>query len=277
MSAVAQCRRFFAEYVVRVAGSSDARLVDAFARVARERFVGPGPWQLCVGDGYLRTPDDDPRWLYQDVVVALDPDAGLNNGQPTLHACCIDAARPGLGEMVVQVGAGSGYYTAVLAQMVGPHGKVVAYEVDAPLAQRAMANLAECGNVEVRAASATTAAIPRCDVVYVNAGITDPPAAWLDALRIGARLVFPLTHDAGNGLMLLVTRTGSDRYAARVLLRVGFVACVGARCAATSRSLAAALQRDSAEGIRSLRRHTPADATVWCRGDGWWLSTAPPG
>ena len=277
MSAVAQCRRFFAEYVVRVAGSSDARLVDAFARVARERFVGPGPWQLCVGDGYLRTPDDDPRWLYQDVVVALDADAGLNNGQPTLHACCIDAARPGLGEMVVQVGAGSGYYTAVLAQMVGPHGKVVAYEVDAPLAQRAMANLAECGNVEVRAASATTAAIPRCDVVYVNAGITDPPAAWLDALRIGARLVFPLTHDAGNGLMLLVTRTGSDRYAARVLLRVGFVACVGARCAATSRSLAAALQRDSAEGIRSLRRHTPADATVWCRGDGWWLSTAPPG
>ena len=277
MSTVARFRRFFAEYVVRVAGSSDARLVDAFARVARERFVGPGPWQLCVGDGYLRTPDDDPRWLYQDVVVALDPDAGLNNGQPTLHACCIDAARPGLGEMVVQVGAGSGYYTAVLAQMVGPHGKVVAYEVDAPLAQRAMANLAECGNVEVRAASATTAAIPRCDLLYVNAGVTDPPAAWLDALRIGARLVFPLTPDAGNGLMVKVTRTGSDRYAARVLLRVGFVACVGARCAATSRSLAAALQRDSAEGIRSLRRHTPADATVWCRGDSWWLSTAPPG
>ena len=277
MGTIEQCRRFFAEYVVRVAGAANERLVEAFSCVARERFVGPGPWQVCVGQGYLRTPDDDPRQLYQDILVAIDSGAKLNNGQPTLHACCIDAAELSLGETVIHVGAGSGYYTAILAHMVGPQGEVVAFEVDAALAWRASSILAACPNVDVRAASATEAAIPPCDVVYVSAGITDPPSAWLDALRIGGRLVFPLTADSGNGLMLKVTRTGPDRYAARALLHAGFVACVGARRAATSSSLATALQCDSIERIRSLRRNSSPDATVWCCGDGWWLSTASAG
>ena len=259
MGTIEQCRRFFAEYVVRVAGAANERLVEAFSCVARERFVGPGPWQVCVGQGYLRTPDDDPRQLYQDILVAIDSGAKLNNGQPTLHACCIDAAELSLGETVIHVGAGSGYYTAILAHMVGPQGEVVAFEVDAALAWRASSILAACPNVDVRAASATEAAIPPCDVVYVSAGITDPPSAWLDALRIGGRLVFPLTADSSNGLMLKVTRTGPDRYAARALLHAGFVACVGARRAATSSSLAAALQCDSIERIRSLRRNSSPD------------------
>ena len=262
MGTIEQCRRFFAEYVVRVAGAANERLIEAFACVARERFVGPGPWEVCVGQGYLRTPDDDPRQLYQDILVALDPGATLNNGQPTLHACCIHAAEPGLGETVVHVGVGSGYYTAILAHMVGPHGEVVAFEVDAALARRARENLAACANVDLRAASATEAAIPPCDVMYVNAGVTDPPPAWLDALRIGGRLVLPLTTDSGNGLMLKVTRTGPDRYAARALLHASFVACVGARRTATSNSLVAALRREPIERIRSLRRDTPPDATA---------------
>ena len=274
MGTIEQCRRFFAEYVVRVAGAANERLIEAFACVARERFVGPGPWEVCVGQGYLRTPDDDPRQLYQDILVALDPGATLNNGQPTLHACCIHAAGPCLGETVVHVGAGSGYYTAILAHMVGPHGEVVAFEVDAALARRARENLAACAEVDVRAASATEAAIPPCDVMYVNAGVTDPTSAWLDALRIGGRLVLPLTADSGNGLMLKVTRTGPDRYTARALLHASFVGCVGARRTVTSNSLVAALRRDPIERIRSLRRDTPPDTTAWCCGDGWWLSTA---
>jgi protein-L-isoaspartate(D-aspartate) O-methyltransferase len=277
MATIEQCRRFFAEHVVGVAGSADARLIDAFAAVARERFVGPGPWELCVGQSYLRTPDADPRWLYQDVVVALDRDAGLNNGQPTLHARCFDAAQVERGQTVVHVGAGSGYYTALLAHLVEPDGKVVAFEIHEALARRAQANLAACAQVELRAASAVDAPLPCCEVIYVSAGVTDPPPSWLDALRIGGRLVLPLTTDTGEGVMLVVTRSGGNHYAARALLRVGFVACVGARCAATSRSLAAALQRDSIGRIRSLRRDGAPDASAWCRGDGWWLSSADAG
>ena len=274
MATIEQCRRFFAEYIVHIAGSTDERLVDAFAAVARERFVGPGPWDVCVGQRYLRTPDADPRWIYQDVVVALDREAGLNNGQPTLHARCLDEAQVEPGQTVVHVGAGSGYYTAMLAQRVGPRGKVVAFEINEALARRAQANLAGCAQVELRAASAVDAPLPRCDVIYVCAGVTDPPATWLDALRVGGRLVLPLTTDAGHGVMLAVTRGAGERYAARALLPAGFVGCVGARNEATSRALAAALQRDSIERIRSLRRDDAADASAWCRGDGWWLSCA---
>ena len=277
MATIEQCRRFFAEYIVHIAGSTDERLVDAFAAVARERFVGPGPWDVCVGRDYLRTPDDDPRWLYQDVVVALDRQARLNNGQPTLHARCLDAAQIEPGQTVVHVGAGTGYYTAMLAQLVGPRGKVLAFEVDPVLAARARSNLAACAQVELRAASAVDAPLPCCDVIYVCAGVTDPPAAWLDALRVGGRLVLPLTTDTGHGVMLAVTRGAGERYAARALLPVGFVACVGARNEATTRSLAAALQRDSIERIRSLRRDDAADASAWCRGAGWWLSCAENG
>ena len=277
MDTIEPYRKFFAEYVVGVAGAADARLIDAFAAVARERFVGPGPWDVCVGQRYLRTPDADPRWIYQDVVVALDREAGLNNGQPTLHARCLDEAQVEPGQTVVHVGAGSGYYTALLAQLVGPRGKVVAFEIHEALARRAQANLAAFAQVELRAASAVDAPLPRCDVIYVCAGVTDPPAAWLDALRVGGRLVLPLTTDAGHGVMLAVTRGAGDRYAARALLPVGFVGCVGARNEATSRSLAAALQRDSIERIRSLRRDDAADASAWCRGAGWWLSCAENG
>ena len=277
MVTIERCRKFFAEYVVHIAGSADARLIDAFAAVARERFVGPGPWDVCVGQGYLRTPDADPRWIYQDVVVALDREAGLNNGQPTLHARCLDEAQIEPGQTVVHVGAGSGYYTAMLAQLVGPRGKVVAFEINEALARRAQANLAAFAQVELRAASAVDAPLPRCDAIYVCAGVTDPPATWLDALRVGGRLVLPLTTGAGHGVMLAVTRGAGERYAARALLPVGFVGCVGAHNEATSRSLAAALQRDSIERIRSLRRDDAADASAWCRGAGWWLSCAESG
>ena len=53
MATIERCRRFFAEYVVHIAGSADARLIDAFAAVPRERFVGPGlellgKWFSCA-------------------------------------------------------------------------------------------------------------------------------------------------------------------------------------------------------------------------------------
>lgn len=105
---------------------------------------------------------------------------------------------------------------------------MVAFEVDAALARRASSIFSTCPNVDVSAASAIEAVIPPCDDVYGGAGVTDPPSAWRDTLRIGARLALPLPIDVGNDLMLKVTRTGPDLYAARALLHVGFAACVGA-------------------------------------------------
>lgn len=269
-------REFFAHFIVRSSGSSDQRLIDAFSSIERERYLGPGPWPIFVGSGYLPTLSDDPRLLYQDVLVGIATDRGINNGQPSLHARCLAACTPALGETVIHIGAGTGYYTAVLAALVGGTGRVLAYEIEADLAERARANLSHLSNVQVVAASAAQAALPKADLIYVNAGATHPLDAWLDALNTGARLIFPLTPHEGLGAMLLVTRRGASSYAASIPMRVAFIPCIGARDDATSKALAAALETQSIKSVKSLRRDSNPDGTAWCVGSGWWLSTADP-
>jgi protein-L-isoaspartate(D-aspartate) O-methyltransferase len=274
MNSIADFRRFYAEFVVRSSGGADGKLIDAFATVPREDFLGAGPWQVFIGSGYLPTISADPRHLYQDVLIALAPERSINNGQPSLHARCLAAAAPGAGETVIHAGAGTGYYSAIIATLVGPSGRVIALEREPDLAARAAAALQPYPNVEVRAVSATESAIPECDLIYVNAGATHPPAAWLDALRVGGRLVFPLTPNEGFGVMLRVTRKGASTYAASAFSRVAFIPCIGARDDDTSASLTAALARQSLTEIRSLQRNTPPDKTAWCVGADWWLSSA---
>ena len=277
MNTTAEHRRFYAEFIVKSTGSMDARLIEAFATVPREDYVGKGPWPVFIGSGYLPTISDDPSLLYQDILIGLATDRKINNGQPTLHARCLAAAAPAAGETVVHVGAGTGYYTAVLAALVGPTGRVVGLERETDIAERAASNLKHLANVEVLAESATEASIPPCDVIYVNAGATHPPSAWLDALSVGGRLVFPLTPNEGFGVMLKVVRKSPATFSVSAVTRVAFIPCIGARDDAASASLTAALERQSLKEVRSLRRGAPPDETAWCIGSGWWLSTAEPG
>ncbi len=267
-------RKFFAEFIVKSTGSKDERLISAFSEVAREDYLGPGPWPVFIGSGYIPTISADPYLVYQDVLIGLATDRKINNGQPSLHARCLAAAAPAEGDSVIHVGAGTGYYTAILATLVGPSGRVLALEVEADLAAQAASNLSHFANVTVQAVSANEAVLPAADVIYVNAGATHPPAAWLDALNVGGRLVIPLTPNDGFGVMLKVTLTTPKAYAASAVSRVAFIPCIGARDDATSASLAAALERQSLKEVRSLRRHSPPDSTAWCVGTDWWLSTA---
>lgn len=274
MKTVQDFRDFYAEFIVRSAGSSSERLISAFASVKRERYVGKGPWQVFVGSGYIPTISDNPRLLYQDILIGLATDRGINNGQPGLHARCLSACDPSEGESVVHIGAGTGYYTAIIAALVGPNANVTAYEIEADLAEMARVNLRRLKNAKVVSASATATALPDADVIYVNAGATEPLASWLDALNIGGRLIFPLTPNEGFGCMLLVTRSKGDTYAATVVTRAAFIPCIGARDDVASKALTASLETQSIKSVRSLRRGTEPDSTAWCVGTGWWLSTA---
>lgn len=274
MSTTEAHRRFYAQFVVKSAGSSDERLISAFGAVPRERFMGPGPWSIFVGSGYLSTISADPYLLYQDILVGLAPDRRINNGQPSLHARCLAAVAPKLGETVVHVGAGTGYYTAILAELVTPGGRVTAFEIEADLASRARENLRSNSLVQVVTGSVIGADLGSPDVIYVNAGATHPLPTWLDALNIGGRLIFPLTPDQGVGCMLLVTRKNPTAYAAAAVMRAAFIPWIGARDEITSKSLSAALERQSLGAIRSLRRKSVPDDTAWCVGNGWWLSSA---
>jgi protein-L-isoaspartate(D-aspartate) O-methyltransferase len=275
MAGTEEARRAYARELVRELGPGHERLHAALADTPRERFLGPPPWPLLRG-GFTRQWTDDARELYQDVLVGLDVELGINNGQPSLHARCLAACDPRTGDTALHVGAGTGYYSAILAHLVGPDGAVIGYEIEPHLAERAAANLSALPQVRVRATSGAEPPLPACDVIYVNAGATHPVAAWLDAMRIGARLMFPLTADDGAGCMLLVTRRSERGYAARTLMRVAFIACIGARDAQQSHALRHAFAARSEHSIRSLRRDDAPDWSVWCAGPGWWLSSDEP-
>lgn len=274
MPTIKQHRGFFAEFLVRSVGSKSERLIQAFSAVARERFLGKGPWPVCVMPGYMDTISSDPRLLYQDILIGLAADRGINNGQPSLHARCIAACDPQPGEAVVHIGAGTGYYTAVLAHLVGANGQVTAFEMEPDLAAKASANLRGITNSRVAAASATDRALPEADVIYVNAAATHPLRSWLAALRPSGRLLFPLTPNEDLGVMLLVQRVPGGSYAASVVCRAAFIPCIGARDDAASEALAKALEAKPINSIRSLHLDTPPDSSVWCAGTDWWLSTA---
>jgi protein-L-isoaspartate(D-aspartate) O-methyltransferase len=271
-------RRAYAELVVGAAAGAPPdlrrRLVDAFARVPREAFLGPGPWLVSSPGGLRPTPDADPRHVLHDVLVALAPERGINNGQPSLHAVGIAALAPQPGDTAIHVGAGTGYYTALLAELVQPGGHVVAYEIESDLAGRAARNLAPWPHVQVVCASAVDARLPPADVVYASAGAAYPPPAWLDALREGGRLVFPLTGAHGHGLLLALHKASADVFAARALMPVVFVPCTGAREGEDLAGLAQVLAAWPARAEHSVRRGEP-DATAVYSGNGWWLSSAP--
>ncbi len=268
-------RAFFASLLAGQFRDRHPAIEQAFAAVERERFAGPGPWSImAVGTGYVKTPDDDPAFLYQDTLVALDPDRGINIGQPSWHALWLDAIDVRPGETVLQVGAGTGYYTAILARLAGRNGRVHAYEIDAGLAARASRNLKDLPQVVLQARSGIADDLPKADAIYVCAGITQPSWTWLDAMRPGARLLFPLQPPEGFGGMLLLTRPAlGSRWPARFVSRARFICCEGLQDAEAGRRLSAAFSSHW-DQVRSFRIDDARDGTCWYAGDGWWLSTA---
>ena len=274
---VQERRQAYAAEVARSAHVQDPRVEAAFAAVPREDFAGPPPWRVGSGGLFGLTSSNDPARLYEDVLVVIDADRGINNGQPSLHAQAIDALGLKAGETVVQIGAGAGYYTAILAELVGPTGRVIAYEIAADIAARAAANLARYPQVEVRARSGAED-LPQADAIYVNAAATHPLRAWLDALKPGGRLVFPLQAAGSSGAMLVVTRPQHGRsWPARLLTGVVFIACEGGQDTEMGRKLDEAFSRGRADRVRSLRFGDAPSATDWVSGDGWALSTEPAG
>ena len=190
-------RRAYAKQVLAAAGVRDARIEDAYAAVRREDFLGPGPWPFfhLWPARYVPSPDADPVYLYTDSLVGIVPDRFINNGQPSLHAALLAQARPSDGEHVVHVGAGVGYYTAIMAHLAGPTGHVTGIEFDADLAARARANFGGAANVEILQGDGAVVPFATADVIYVNAGATHPATAWLDGLAEGGRLILPLTTE----------------------------------------------------------------------------------
>jgi protein-L-isoaspartate(D-aspartate) O-methyltransferase len=217
-------RREYARQIARLADVRDERIERAFAAVPRESFLPPSPWTVISMGVATRTSDISE--IYSNVLVAIDLDRGINNGEPALHAAWMDAVGPQPGDTVIHVGAGTGYYTAILVLLVQPDGRVEAFEYETDLAAQAARNLASYSNVTVHAASAFGRVLPNADIIYVNAGAIAPDVQWLRALNPGGRLIFPWQPHKGWGPALLVTRREKG-FDARSLMTVGFISCSG--------------------------------------------------
>ena len=266
-------RSFYASLITASAGVPEGPVRSAFAHTPREDFVGEGPWKIVTALGRIETPSADPTFIYQDILIALTAEGPINNGQPSLHALCLSALQVREGETVLHVGAGTGYYTAILSKLAGARGSVFAYELEPEIGERAVKNLAAYPNVTVYIRSGSLPPLPECDILYVNAGATAPLDIWLDALVPGGRLLFPLTPAEGFGGMLLLTRTAGKSFKARFLTRVMFIPCMGARDDETARRLGEAFKKEDFTDVRSLHRDSTPDKTCWFAGDNWWLSS----
>jgi len=271
-------RQNYAEELRAVANLQSEALVRAFAKVPREHFLGPGPWQVFTpySESDWTTKDADPRQLYHDLHVVIDAERRLNNGYPSFLAFLIEQLELKEGDHVVHVGCGPGYYTAVMAEVVGPTGQVTAMEIDSQLARRAQSNLSYLPQVKIIEGDGGEEDPGPCDAILVNAGATHPRSIWLNSLRAGGRLILPLTvtDDEGGtkGGIIKVTREHA-RFAALFVARVGIFPCAGARDADLNEKLKEAFKREDSKSVQSLRRdpHDPAD-TCWFHGETFCLS-----
>jgi protein-L-isoaspartate(D-aspartate) O-methyltransferase len=273
MTDTAEARRFYASLLASRAGAADPRIAQAFATVPREDFLGPGPWPVVAGNGIVMTPSTDPAYIYRNALVALDPDKGINNGEPLLHMMWMAKAAPQPGETVCHIGAGSGYYSALLSLLVSPGGTVTAIEIEPGLAARAARNLAPYANVKATHGDAVTLDLLDSDVIYVNAGVAAPPPAWLEALRPGGRLIFPWRPTERIALAVLVRRT-DEGFACEAFMRSWFIPCAGAAEAGKAALLPT---RETAVKIRSLwpRTGREPDGSAVAIFDDVWFSSEP--
>ena len=186
--------------------------------------------------------------------------------------------QPREGDRVLHVGCGAGYYSAVLAACVGNSGSVTALEVDADLAAQARRNLMNRSNVSVRDADLQQLPAGVFDIAIVSAGLSHPPAALLDAIAPGGRIVLPLTATfpqmgpLGKGLVFRLERASSGPdFTVQRLSFVMIYSAVGLRDDRMNEALGTALMRGTSPA-RLRRDPHDASAECWLHGDGFCLA-----
>jgi len=186
-------------------GITDARILDAFRHVPRHRFV----------------PDADPAEAYGDHPLPIG--WGQTISQPYVVAVALGALELTPDSRILEIGAGSGYQTALLAELVA---HVWSLECVPELARRARGVLQALGydNVDLRVGDGGQGwpieGVAPFDAIIGSAAPSEIPAPLLDQLGDGGRLVMPV-GDVFQELVLI--RRQGARLERRSLLPVRFV------------------------------------------------------
>jgi protein-L-isoaspartate(D-aspartate) O-methyltransferase len=181
---------------LRTAGHlRDDGVAAAFASVPRELFLADHVERHGLADAYRDAA----------IVTRTDPATGeplSSSSQPAIMARMLEMLGVREGDRVLEVGAGTGYNAALLAQLVGERGAVTSVELDADTAVAARRALVSAGvpaRVEVGDGAGGWPSAAPVDAVIVTASTPVLPQAWFDQLRPGGRLVVPLRVSAVVG------------------------------------------------------------------------------
>ncbi|HEX6810408.1 MAG TPA: protein-L-isoaspartate(D-aspartate) O-methyltransferase [Planctomycetota bacterium] len=231
---------------IRARGVKSPAVLRAMRRVRREGYV----------PSYLG------EFAYDDTPLPIEDEQTIS--QPYIVAFMIEAMDLTGGERVLEIGTGSGYAAAVLAEIAG---EVYTIERHARLAEAAAERLARDGyrNAHVRHGDGTLGWPEKApfDAIVVAAGGPSVPESLRRQLAIGGRLVMPVGPALARQQLVRVTRTGEDWFEEDQLANVRFVPLVGAegwRTPAAEKatkpqpSRAAALVASSAEPFADLER-----------------------
>jgi protein-L-isoaspartate(D-aspartate) O-methyltransferase len=191
-------------------GIHDRRVLDAMRRVPRERFLQEGLEDLA----------------YQDTPLPIESDQTIS--QPYVVAYMSERLGLAGGERVLEIGTGSGYAAAVLAELAAEVYTVERYE---NLAASARSRLERLGydNVHVRHGDGTLGWPEHApyDAIVVTAGGPEVPPSLAHQLAIGGRLVIPVGPTAWDQQLVRITRVAEDRFDEEELIPVRFVPLVG--------------------------------------------------
>lgn len=191
---------------IEARGVRDRRVLDAMRRVPRERFVSPGSESLA----------------YQDSPLTIGH--GQTISQPYIVAVMSEAAAIGEDDRVLEIGTGSAYQAAVLAELAR---EVYTIEVIPPLAERAAALLTALGyaNVHTRLGDGYAGWPEHApfDAIVVTAAPPAVPEALKQQLKVGGRMVVPV--GTGDQELLVIERTATG-FSERRLMPVRFVPMV---------------------------------------------------
>ncbi|MGM0578401.1 MAG: protein-L-isoaspartate(D-aspartate) O-methyltransferase [Myxococcota bacterium] len=179
-------------------GVRDEAVLEAMARVPRHRFVPPARASSAYAD------------------APLPIGGGQTISQPFMVARMTELAQPGPHHQAVDVGCGSGYQAAVLAELVD---RVYAVELDPTLADAARERLAGLGyrNVEVRCADGSKGWPEHApfDCIIVAAAPERIPPALVEQLAPGGVMVIPVGPDYGVQTLTVVTKDRDGRVSER--------------------------------------------------------------
>ena len=185
----------------------DTRVLEALRKVPRERFV----------------PEAERARAYEDSALPIGLDQTIS--QPFVVAFMSEALRLEGGEKVLEIGTGSGYQAAVLAELAD---EVYSIEILEPLARRAEAVLSElgCDNVHVRVGDGYRGWPEEApfDAIMLTAAPDHVPQPLVEQLAVGGRMVLPV--GAVDQELRLIERTPAGLIERR-LLPVRFVPMTG--------------------------------------------------